>query len=347
MKKLFGIILVFLLVFNLIGCKNASKETLYIFNFGDYISEDVLKQFEKEYNCIVNQDLFEANEEAQPILERNTAGYDLVCLSEYMIERLKGKDIFEEIDKSKISNYTNLDPEILKIMEIFDSNNTYAVPYFRGDVGICYNKSGLEKLGLPIPTEWADLWNPIYKGEIIMSSSIRDLFTAGAYKNNISSNTCNEEEIIKVFDDFIAQKPLVQGYFSDQAKEKILSGEALISLMLSGDMQYIYENGDGDYYYLIPNGPKNVFVDSWCMLKNSKNKELSYKFLNFLLRDDITRKNCEYVGYESVYANVSDNEYLEVKIQNKYIDNSTNVELERDLTPEAIKIYNREYNRIF
>lgn len=345
MKKFFITILTLSTLLTSFACQNGNTKSLYIYNFGDYISEEVIKLFETENNCKIIQDVFEANEEAQPIIE-NGAKYDVVCLSEYMIERLKNKGYFEELNKSKFKYYSNIDSEVLNIMKACDPDNKYAVPYFRGDEGIVYNKTEFDKRGLPYPRKWSDLWNEAYKGELLMQSSIRDLYTVAEGANNFSINTVNREAIKKCTEDLIKQKPLVQGYFTDQIKDKILHKEALIAPILSGDIQYIYENGGEDeYWYIVPEGLKGIFVDCWCILKNAANKDLAYKFIDFLCREDVAKMNAEYIGYESVNVTTPDEEFLHMRIKGTYADYSEGVELERDIG-DAIKFYVDGYNEL-
>ena len=345
MKKLFITFFIISITLSLFACQNSNKQNLYVYNFGDYISDEAIKIFEKENNCKIIQDVFESNEEAQPVIESD-AKYDVVCLSEYMIERLKNKNYFEELDKSKFKYYSNIDKDVLKIMEACDPENKFAVPYFRGDEGIVYNKTEFDKKSLPYPRKWSDLWNEAYKGELLMQSSIRDLYTVAQCANGYSMNSQNENEIKKCTEDLIKQKPLVQGYFTDQIKDKILHKEALIAPILSGDIQYIYENGGEDeYWYIVPEGLKGIFVDCWCILKTANNKDLSYKFIDFLCREDIAKVNAEYIGYESVNLTTPDDEFLQMKIKGTYADYSNGVELERDIG-NAIEYYVKGYNEL-
>ena len=345
MKKFLALSCCFLLILSAFACSSNKKQTLYIYNFGDYISEEAVKLFEKENNCKIIQDVFESNEEAQPVIEKG-ASYDVVCLSEYMIERLKNNGYFEELDKSKFKHYSNIDKEVLNIMQACDPENKFAVPYFRGDEGIVYNKTEFDKRGLPIPRKWSDLWNEAYKGELLMQSSIRDLYTVAEGANGYSINSSNKDEIEKCTEDLIRQKPLVQSYLTDQIKEKILNKEALIAPILSGDIQYIYENGGEDeYWYIVPEGVKGLFVDCWCILKKSSNKDLAYKFIDFLCREDIAKINAEYIGYESVNITTPDEEYLQMRIKGTYADYSNGVELERDIG-DAINYYVEGFNRL-
>ena len=356
------------LLFNLMACekKEVSKTggDVYIYNFGDYLSEDAIELFEKETGIRIHQDVFEANEEVIPVIESG-AKYDVICISDYCIERMREKDLLLPLDKTKIQNIKNINKEKYDMLSNCDPGNTYAVPYFCGSMGIFFNKTKLDEMGVAYPRKWADLFNPALKGELIMQSSIRDLYTVGLRKNGFSVNSTNKDEIDICTEEFIAQKPYVQGYFTDQVKEKILSGEAAIAPITSGDVQYVYLakddeglieedetgktilKGDDQYAFIIPEEGTQFFIDAWCILKNAENVENAYKFIDYMCREDVARLNAEYVGYETVNDKTPDEEFLYMrKIDGAYFDYSNgNNELERDVK-DAIKYYSDGYNRI-
>ena len=336
MKKI--LLYLALIIFSLTGCVS-NKNKLYLLNFGDYINPEIIKEFEKENNCEVVLDVFEANEDAIPLITRDSQ-YDLVCLSEYAIEQLLPNNIFEKLDKTKLDNaFYSIYENYKEYMAEID-NNEYALPYFWGTQGIVYNKTKLLENNLPLPTKWADLWNEKYKNNLIMSNSLRDLYTCAQYKLGYSMNTKKEQEIINCTNELIKQKPLVQCYVTDQIKEKILSGEGLIAPLLDGDMQFILDSKpEDDIEFIIPEGKLSLYIDNWLMLKSAKNKDLAYTFLDYICKPEIANKNAEYVGYQSCNKAVDGDDYLLMFQQNKYIDKHTSEEIERDLG-EALKLYN-------
>ena len=353
MNKVFKIFLVILTIastVSLMSCstsKTSFQGEVKILNFGDYMSEEAISVFENETGLKVIQDVFEANEEVIPVIESG-AKYDVICISDYCIERMISKDLLLPIDKSKIPNLTNINKEKLNTLSVCDPNNTYAVPYFCGTMGIFFNKDKLDAINVPYPKKWSDLFNPELKGELLMQSSIRDLYTAALKMHGFSVNSTSEEEINICTEDFIKQKPYVMGYMTDQLKEKMLSGEAGIMPLTSGDVQYVYlEGGQDNYCFIIPEEGTQMFIDAWCILKNSENVDNAHKFIDYMCREDIARLNAEYVGYETVNDKTPDEEFLFMKQkEGAYIDYSNgNFELERDVA-DAIKYYSDGYNRI-
>ena len=349
-KKSISVVLVVLCVFNLLSCGTKNEGfsgEVKILNFGDYMSEEAISIFEKETGLKVIQDVFEANEEVIPVIESG-AKYDVICISDYCIERMISKDLLLPIDKSKIPNIVNINKDKLKLLSVCDPDNAHAVPYFCGTMGIFFNKNKLDAINVPYPKKWSDLFNPNLKGELLMQSSIRDLYTAALKMHNFSVNSTSKEEIDICTEDFINQKPYVMGYMTDQIKEKMLSGEAGIAPLTSGDVQYVYlEGGQDDYCFIIPKEGTQIFIDAWCILKNAENLEGAYKFIDYMCREDVAKLNAEYVGYETVNDKTPDEDFLYMKqIEGAYIDYSNgNLELERDVA-DAIKYYSDGFNRI-
>ena len=346
LKKGIVLLSILTMAINILSCGNSGSE-VKVLNFGDYMSDEAIEVFEKETGIKVTQDVFEANEEVLPVIEGG-AKYDVICISDYCIERMISKDLLMTLDKSKIPNLKNINKEKLNILSVCDPDNAHAVPYFCGSMGIFFNKTKLDKMGIAYPTSWNDLFNPALKGELLMQSSIRDLYTVALRKNGFSVNSTDERELNKCTEDFIAQKPYVQAYMTDQVKEKMLSGEAAIAPLTSGDVQYVYlEGGEDDYCFVIPKEGTQLFIDAWCILKNAENVDNAYKFIDYMCREDVAKLNAEYVGYESVNDKTPDEEFLFMKqIDGAYIDYSNgNNELERDVA-DAIKYYSDGYNRI-
>ena len=353
LKKIFKVVILVLLVafsMNLLACSNGSsskKQEMYVLNFGDYMAEEALQVFENETGIIVHQDVFEANEEVIPVIESG-AKYDVICISDYCIERMIARDLLQPVDKTKIPNLDNINKEKLQTLSVCDPGNTYAVPYFCGSMGIFFNKTKLKAMNIPFPTKWSDLFNPALKGELLMQSSVRDLYTVGLKMNGFSVNSTSKEEIDICTEQFIEQKPYVQGYMTDQIKEKMLSGEAAIAPLTSGDVQYVYvEGGEDDYGFIIPKEGTQIFIDAWCIPKNAQNVESAHKFIDYMCREDVAKLNAEYIGYETVNDATPDEEFLYMKqLPDAYIDYSNgNFELERDVA-DAIRYYTDGYNRI-
>ena len=285
------------------GAENGGG-TLKVYNWGEYIDEDVITQFEDETGISVIYDVFETNEEMYPVVEAGGVKYDVVCPSDYMIQRMIDNNILAELDYDNIPNTDQIGDPYWKMSQGFDPDNKYSVPYCWGTVGILYNKQMLEQLGVPEPTSWADLWDPKLADEILMQNSIRDAFMIALKQKGYSLNTSDPEELAQARDMLIEQKPLVQAYVIDQVRDKMINGEAAEGVIYSGEMLYIQEqiqelDLNYDLEYVVPDEGTTLWIDSWVIPKNAEHKENAEKFINFLCRPDIALKNFEYITYST------------------------------------------------
>lgn len=293
------------------------SDTLYVYNWGEYIDPDVIDEFEEETGINVVYDLFETNEEMYPVIEAGGVVYDAVCPSDYMIKKMAQNGLLAEIDKDAIPNLKEIGEDYMKMAEQYDPGNRYSVPYTWGTVGILYNKRMLDELGVPYPTSWKDLWNPKLKNEILMQDSVRDAFMVALKKDGYSCNTQNPEELDQAMEDLIEQKPIVQAYVVDQVRDKMIGEEAAIGVIYSGEILYVQgelEDTDVEVEYVVPEEGTNLWMDGWVIPKNARHKELAEKWINFLCRPDIAAKNFEYITYSTPNVGAQallDQSYLE------------------------------------
>ncbi len=339
------------------GSRNASSGAsgageVYVYNWGEYIDEEVISMFEEETGIHVVYDMFETNEEMYPIIEAGARNYDAVCPSDYMIQKMMENGLLAELNFDNIPNYKEIDPEYIERSREFDPENKYSVPYTWGTVGILYNTG----LVAPedVPTKWMDLWNPKFEGEILMQDSVRDAFMVALKALGYSMNTTDENELAEARDLLIEQKPLVQAYVIDQVRDKMIGGEAAIGVIYSGEMLYIQEevaNLGLDYSleYMIPEEGTNVWIDSWVIPKNAQNKENAEKWIDFLCRPDIAKMNFEYITYAT--PNKGAFELLDEELQNNKAvfpdtDSLDNCEVFRYLGEEADQMYNDMWKEV-
>ena len=271
-----------------------------VYNAGEYIDPEVPKLFEEETGIKVIYDTFETNEEMYPVIQAGGVVYDVVCPSDYMIEKMMQNHLLQEVDFNNVPNIKEIGKDYMKMCEQFDPGNKYVVPYTTGTVGILYNKKMLDELGVPYPTKWADLWNPKLKGEILMQDSVRDAFMVALKKEGHSMNTVSDAELDEALQDLIKQKPLVQAYVVDQVRDKMIGEEAAVGVIYSGEILYVQgelEGTDVEVDYVIPEEGTNVWFDGWVIPWNAKHKENAEKWMNFLCRPDIAAKNFEYITY--------------------------------------------------
>lgn len=302
-KNLFSLALVLLLVSVLTGCGN--KEKLSIFLPGEYMSDELIPEFEKMYNCKVDVELFDSNE---MMYTKVMAGgsYDILIPSDYMIERLIKEDYLQKLDLSKISNFGSLVDDVVSApYNGFDPDNSYSIPYFYGSVGIVYNKNNVSTED--VEAEGFEVMrNPKYAGKLYMYDSERDSFMIAFKALGYSMNTNNEDEIMAAYDWLVDlnsnMDPII---VTDDVIDGMAQGRKDLAIVYSGDAAYILSENE-DMRFSMPECGTNVFVDAMVIPKNAENPELAYKFMDYVISYDAAMGNTEAVGYTSVNKEVFD-----------------------------------------
>jgi len=289
------------------GCSGGQegKPVLKVLNWGDYIGEGVIEDFEEEFGVEVIYDMFEQNEDMYTKLKTasGNASYDVVIPSDYMIQRMISEDMLEKIDVSAIPNFSLIDDKFKDLA--FDPGNQYSVPYMWGTVGIIYNTTMIDEE----VNSWSILWDQKYAKNMFMMNSVRDSMGIALKYLGYSMNTDNMDEITEAQAALIAQKPLLLGYTGDEIKDKMIAGEAALAVIYSGDAITCIDQND-DLAYAVPEEGTNVWFDNMCVVKGSQNIELAQQFINFMCRTDIAQRNNEYINYSTpqieVYEGLSD-----------------------------------------
>lgn len=311
MKKLTAVLLCLLLPLNLMACGNgtASKEEnqIIVFNYGDYIDRDVLEQFEEETGIKVLYEEFLTPEAMYTKYKNGTVKYDVICCSDYMLDKMIKDGEAKEIDIGSMEYTSNIGDDFWQVSKSFDAGNKYTVPYFWGTVGILYNTSMIDF----VPDSWEFLWDSRFKNNIIMQNSVRDSFIPPLVLDGKSINTTDEKVLRKALKRLEEQKELVQSYLVDEVRDDMVNEQAALAVIYSGEASLAGEYNE-DLEYVVPKEGSNIWMDSWIIPKSSSNYEGAVKFLDFLCRDDIAQKNFEYVYYstpnEAVLDNIDDEE---------------------------------------
>ena len=333
------------------GIFYSSKEDLggtnqvIVYNWGEYLDPEVITIFEEETGINVVYEEFETNEIMYPKVQSGAIAYDVVCPSDYMIQRMIENDLLAELNFDNIPNAKNIGAEYFKQSRQFDAENKYSIPYCWGTVGILYNKTMVDE---PIDS-WSVLWDEKYKDNILMQDSVRDSFAVALKYKGYSLNSTDLDELEEAKQLLIDQKPLVQAYVIDQVRDKMIGNEAAIGVIYSGEAIYTQlENPDLEY--VIPKEGSNVWIDSWVIPKNAKHKENAEAFLNFLCRPDIAKMNFDYITYST--PNTAARELIEdPAVKNSKIAFPAAEELERCETFQFLgdkndALYNRLWREI-
>jgi len=294
MKRFAALSLIFVMIMTLLaGCGGGEeKKVLNVYNWGDYIDESILEDFETETGIKINYEMFATNEDMYVKLKQGGTKYDVAFPSDYMIEKMMKEDMLQEIDMTKVPNYSLIMDEFKGLD--FDPDEKYSVPYMWGTVGIIYNKSMVSE---PVDS-WDILWDEKYKDNILMMDSQRDTLMVALKKLGYSMNTRSTEELEEAKQLLIDQKPVVLAYVGDNVVDMMLSEEAAMAVVWSGQAIQIMSEQEG-FEYAYPKEGTNLWFDSVVIPNTSENVEEAHMFIDFLNREDIAFRNADYIGYSS------------------------------------------------
>lgn len=267
---------------------------VYVYNWGEYIDTRVIEAFEKETGIEVIYNEFVENEDMYPIVASGAVNYDVVCPSDYMIEKMIEEDMLLELNYDNIPNISNISSEYLKAAEGFDPGNKYCVPYCWGTVGILYNTTMVDE---PIDS-WSVLFDEKYKDDILMIDSVRDGFMIALTCLGYDLNSTNKDELNEAYELLKQQRPLVQAYVVDQVRDKMIGEEAAIGVIYSGEAIYTKRENE-NLEYVVPKEGSNVWIDGWVIPNTCQNKENAEAWINFMCRGDVALENFEYITYST------------------------------------------------
>ncbi|MDO5794858.1 MAG: ABC transporter substrate-binding protein [Turicibacter sp.] len=343
MKKILtGLTCIFVLI--LTACSGGEKEKLNVYNVGEYIDPEVIKIFEKEFNCKVNYEVFDSNETMYQKIKAGGTQYDVAFPSDYMVEKMINEGLVQPLDYDKIPNFEYISDDYKNLP--YDPENLYTVPYFWGTVGIIYDTTVVEE---PVDS-WSILWDDKYKGNIFMYDSQRDSLMVALKLLGYSMNTHNIDELEQAKNLLIEQSPLVYAYVTDTVINSMIQGDAALAVVYSGDATYIMDENE-NMEYVIPKEGSNIWVDSMVIPSTAQNVELAHEFINFMQRPEIALMNTEYVMYSTpnteVLEMVAEDEWTqnEAYSPSKELLNSLPMETFRD-PGDFIKEYDNVWTQV-
>ena len=271
---------------------NMSGEKVIVYNWGDYIDPEIITMFEDETGFDVEYEEFETNEIMYPKVQSGAIAYDVVCPSDYMVQRMIENDLLAEINYENVPNLKYIDDIYMEMSKQYDPENKYSVPYLWGTVGILYNKKMVDE---PVDS-WNILWDEKYTDSILMQDSVRDAFAVALKSLGYSLNSTDLDELEAAKKLLIKQKPLVQAYVIDQVRDKMIGNEAALGVIYSGEALYCQKENP-DLEYVIPKEGSNLWIDALVIPKNAQNKKNAEAFINYLCRPDIAKMNFDYITY--------------------------------------------------
>lgn len=274
----------------LTGC-GEPKETLYIYNWGDYLSEDVVRQFEKEFNCEVQLDVFDSNEAMYAKLKAGASGYDILVPSSYMAKLMYTQDMIQELDMSKL-------PEVQKYYDqsyaqlSIDSEMKYSVPYFVSFVGIGYDTERVK--------DFKPTWRMFEREDIHRRCSLlndqREVMGCALKTLGYDVNSVDQAHIDAAVELVKSWKRNIAKFEVDDAKRALASGEFFLIQTYNGDMLQVAMEKPS-VAFVIPEEGTTVTFDNFVIHKNSTNVDLAHAFINFMYRPEVAAANMNEIMY--------------------------------------------------
>ena len=302
MKK----IIVFMIIF-LTGCTNNHNYNgvVNVLNWSSYIPDEVIEDFEKEYNIKVNYGTYSSNEELLAKVTSSKEGtYDVIFPSDYMVELMKERNIIKKIDKTKISNYKNINHIFLN--QSYDEYNEYSLPFLSTIVVIAVNKENIKS----DVTSYNDLLNHEYKDNIVMLDDQRIVIGMSLLAEGYNMNETNDIALDKAKNWLLKLKENIKAYDSDSPKTFFITEEADIGVMWNAEAELAKEKNP-NIEIVYPKEGHAISTDNYSILKGSKNEENAYLFINYLLRNEISNKITKEYPYISP-NNIPQNSQVQV-----------------------------------
>ena len=302
MKKLLASALSGAMVLTLAGCGGSGGgdrpfegQELHLYNWGEYMGENLIADFEEQTGATVKVDYFDSNEQMY-IRVANGESFDVLVPSDYMIQRLMEEDLLQPLDKSKLSNLDLLNDDVMGLD--YDPENEYSVPYFWGTVGIVYDKTkvseeDLEKEGYNI------FLDTKYKGDIYLYDSERDSFMMALKSLGYSMNTDNEDELNEAYEWLLqCVQTMEPEIVTDEIIDNMAQGRKALGLIYSGDATYVMSENENMGFYM-PETGTNLWSDAMVIPKNAENPELAHAFIDYVCTYEAAMDNSSFVGYTS------------------------------------------------
>jgi spermidine/putrescine transport system substrate-binding protein len=260
----------------------ADAGKLSIYCWSEYVPQGVVDAFTKETGIKVSVENYASNEEMLAKLGLAEGAYDLIQPSEYVIEQLKKDGKLEELDHANIPNLKNIAPEFRNLS--FDEGSKFSVPWMAGTVGIVVNTS---KVKTPVKG-YEDVFNEQFKGKIVVLDDAREMVSWALATLGVPVNDINAETLAKAKPILEKWIPMVQVFDSDSPKTALANEDVVLGIVWNGEGAKLYSD-DKKFQWVLPAQGAHLFVDSLAVPKGAKNKANAEKFIDFILRPEISK----------------------------------------------------------
>lgn len=327
-----------MLALGLIGCSSEQPQVLNLYNWSEYMPQEVLNRFQEETGIQVVYTTYDSNEAmyARLKLLDDSAAYDLAVPSTYYVSKMRQEDLLMPIDRSKIDGFEKLDPELTNLD--IDPDNQYSVPYLWGTTGLAVDTADIE--GEPV-TGWEDLWDERFEGRVMLTNDMREVFHVGLRVLGYSGNSTDPEEIKQAYEKLSGLMPSVRTFNSDAPRMPYLEGETDVGMIWNGEA-VMGKDTLPSLEYVYPREGIIAWLDSFVIPKNAKNPEAAHKFISFVLQPEISALISEEIGYAT--PNLAAREMLDDAVANNRAsypapEDMVNAEFQKDIGDEALQVY--------
>jgi spermidine/putrescine transport system substrate-binding protein len=267
-------------------------EKVYVYNWTEYIPESVLLEFTKETGIEVVYSTYDSNETMYAKLKLiQKDGYDVVFPSTYFVSKMGREGMLQPLDRTLLPNMKDLDPNLLD--KVYDKGNVYSIPYMWGSTGIGLNSDVIPAGEV---TSWKNLWDPKYKGSLLLQDDMREVFHMALKIKGYSSNTTDPAEIEEAYLLLKDLMPNVLLFNSDSPRMPYLAGEVNLGMIWNGEAWMAQEENKA-IQYVYPEEGVNLWVDSFVIPKSARNLNNAHAFINFMMKPDIAKTCVEENGY--------------------------------------------------
>ena len=317
MKK---VIIVIIILFLISGCntKKYLNGEVNILNWSSYIPYEIISDFEKEYDIKVNYGTYSSNEELLAKVSSSSSGtYDLIFPSDYMIELMIERDMLQKIDKSKLNNINNINSLFLN--QSFDVNNDYSLPFLAATTVIAVNRDNIHDE----IKSYNDLLKPEYKNNIVLIDDQRIMIGMALQANGYDMNEVDDEKLNIAKKWLLSLNKNIKAFDSDSPKTFLITNEVDIGVMWNAEA-IIAKEKNNNIEIIYPSDGFALSLDNYAILKNAKNIDNVYKFIDYILKNDISKRITDeypYLNTNINNLNVSKMELIQILSNSTYVKN--------------------------
>ncbi len=323
-----------------------SDVTLNLYNWSEYMPQEILDGFKEETGISVNYTTFDSNEAmyAKLKLLDDSSQYDLAIPSTYYVEKMANEGLLQELDKSKLSNFSNLDTSFTNTK--VDPENKYSVPYMWGSTGLAINGDVIDPSTV---NSWNDLWRPEYKNQVMLMNDMREVFGMALLTLGYSGNSKNPDEIKAAYDKLTTIMPNVKTFNSDATRIPYIEGETNLGMTWNGEAVMANDEGLTSLVYKYPSEGAILWMDNFVIPKNAKNVDAAHQFIDYLLQPENAKIVSEEIGYAS--PNLAARELMEESVRNNPTiypskDILAKAEFQEDVGDDALQVYQKYWDML-